>query len=65
MQVVVAAFRSVFAFGVSFIFIDESRANPIPVESDAGVVVMTATVQAVDVTNRLVTVVGPSRIGSR
>lgn len=60
MQVIYAAARSAFAMAASFIFIDESRSNPVPVESDAGVIVTTATVEAIDVTNRLLTVVGPN-----
>jgi hypothetical protein len=59
MQVFVSAARSALALAVSFCFIEESRANPIQVESDAGVIEMIATVEAVDVTNRLVTLVGP------
>ena len=61
MQVFVAVARGVLAIAVSLIFIDDSKAGPVELESDAGVVTMTttATVEAVDVTNRLLTVVGP------
>jgi Zn-dependent metalloprotease len=60
MQVLVAVARGVFAIALSFIFIDDSRANPVEVEADAGVITMVATVEAVDVTNRVVTLVGPN-----
>jgi hypothetical protein len=61
MQVLVAVARGVLAIAVSLIFIDDSKAGPVELESEAGVVTMTttATVEAVDVTNRLLTVVGP------
>lgn len=59
MQVIVAAARGILAFAVSFILIDEARAGPVEVESDAGMIVMDATVQTIDVTRQLVTVVGP------
>jgi hypothetical protein len=60
MKILVAFVRGVFAVAVSVIFIDDGRANPVEIEADAGVVTMVATVQAVDVTNRVVTVVGPN-----
>jgi hypothetical protein len=60
MQVLVAAARGVFAIALSLIVIGGAKANPVEVESDAGVIVMTATVEAIDVTNQLVTVVGPN-----
>jgi hypothetical protein len=60
MKVLIAAVRGVFAFAVSILFIDESKAGPVQLESDAGVISMVATVQAIDVTNQLVTVVGPN-----
>jgi hypothetical protein len=60
MQVLVAVTRGVFAFALSFMVIDDSRANPVEVEADAGVITMTATVEAIDVTNRVVTLVGPN-----
>jgi hypothetical protein len=40
--------------------IDDSRANPVEVEADAGVITMVATIEAIDVTNRVVTLVGPN-----
>ena len=60
MQVLVAVTRGVFAFALSFMVIDDSRANPVEVEADAGVITMIATVEAIDVTNRVVTLVGPN-----
>ncbi|MEX1061295.1 MAG: hypothetical protein WED13_09790, partial [Methyloceanibacter sp.] len=60
MQVLVAAARGTFALALSLIFIDDTKANPVQIESDAGVISMTATVEAIDVTNQLVTVVGPN-----
>jgi Zn-dependent metalloprotease len=60
MQVLVAIARGVFAIALSLIFIDDTRANPVEVEADAGVITMVATVEAIDVTNQVVTVVGPN-----
>jgi len=60
MQILVAVSRGVLAFALSFMVIDDSRANPVEVEADAGVITMVATVEAVDVTNRVVTLVGPN-----
>jgi hypothetical protein len=60
MKLLIAAVRGVFAVAVSLIFIDESRAGPVQLESDAGVISGVVTVEAVDVTNQLVTVVGPN-----
>jgi hypothetical protein len=62
MQFFAAALRGAFAVGVSLIFIDDLSANPVPIEEDAGVETMkiNATVEAVDVTRRLITVVGPT-----
>lgn len=60
MQVLVAVARGVFAIALSFMFIDDSRANPVEVEADAGVITMVATVEVIDVTNRVVTLVGPN-----
>jgi len=60
MQVLVAVTRGVFAFALSFMVIDDSRANPVEVEADAGVITMVATIEAIDVTNRVVTLVGPN-----
>lgn len=60
MKVLIAAARGICALFVSLLFIDESRSGPVPLESDAGVISMVATVEAIDVTNQLVTVVGPN-----
>jgi len=60
MRVVVAAVKGVFAVAVSLLLIDDLRAGPVEVEADAGVVTMVATVEAVDVTNQVVTLVGPN-----
>jgi hypothetical protein len=61
MQVLVALVRVAFAVAVSFIFVEGAAAQqPVQVESDAGVVTMVATVQAIDVTNQVVTVIGPN-----
>ena len=60
MQVLVAAARGAFALALSLIFIDDTKANPVQIESDAGVISMTATVEAIDVTQQLVTVAGPN-----
>ena len=61
MQGSVAIARIAFAAAFSLILIDASPAQqPVEVESDAGVVTMVATVEAIDVTRQLVTVVGPN-----
>ncbi len=57
----VAIARILFAAAFSLVLIDASQAQqPVEVEADAGVVTMVATVEAIDVTNQLVTVVGPN-----
>jgi hypothetical protein len=61
---IVATIRGVLAIALSLIVIGGAKANPVEVESDAGVVSMVATVEAIDVTNQLVTVAGPTTIGS-
>jgi hypothetical protein len=60
MRVIVAAVKGVFAVAVSLLFIDDLKAGPVEIEADAGVITMVATVEAVDVTNRIVTLVGPN-----
>ena len=52
--------KGVFAVAVSLLFIDDLKAGPVEIEADAGVITMVATVEAIDVTNRIVTVVGPN-----
>jgi hypothetical protein len=58
MQVMFATARGVLAFAVSFLFIDELRANPVEVEADAGVITTIATVEAIDEPRKIVTVRG-------
>jgi hypothetical protein len=60
MKLLRAALRGVFAVAVSLLFVDESRSAPVQLESDAGVISGVVTVEAIDVTNQLVTVVGPN-----
>jgi hypothetical protein len=60
MKLLIAAVRGVFAVAVSLMFIDESRSGPVELESDAGVISGVVTVQAIDVTNQVITVVGPN-----
>ena len=60
MQVVTALIRSVFII-LSFIAIAAAKAQqPVQIESDAGVVSFVATIEAIDVTNQVVTVSGPN-----
>lgn len=59
MQVLVASVRVVFAIALSLIVIDAAKAGPVEVETDAGVVTMVATVEAIDATRQVVTLVGP------
>jgi hypothetical protein len=60
MRVLVASFKVVFALAISLIFMDSARAQATEVESDAGVVTMVGTVEAIDATQQIVTVVGPN-----
>ena len=61
MQVVVASIRTVFVLVLSFIAITTAKAQqPVQIESDAGVISMVATVEAIDVTNQVVTLSGPN-----
>jgi hypothetical protein len=60
MRVIVAAVKGVFAIAVSLLFIDDAKAGPMQLESDAGVITMVATVEAIDVTRQVVTVGGPN-----
>jgi hypothetical protein len=60
MRVIVAAVKGVFAVAVSLLFIDDVKAGPVEIEADAGVITMVATVEAVDATRQVVTVVGPN-----
>ena len=60
MRVIVAAVKGVFAIAVSLLFIDDTQTGPMQLESDAGVITMVATVEAIDATRQVVTVVGPN-----
>jgi hypothetical protein len=60
MRVIVTAVKSVIAVAISLLFTADLRAGPVEIEADAGVITMVATVEAIDVTNRVVTVVGPN-----
>ncbi len=60
MKFPVAALRFVFAIMLSLLLIDASKAAPVELETDAGVISGVVTVEAIDVTNQLVTVVGPN-----
>jgi len=60
MRSLTAAVRGVLVLALSFSFIGASKAGPVEIESDAGVISMVATVEAIDVTNQLITVVGPT-----
>ncbi|MCJ7528015.1 MAG: hypothetical protein MUO37_07890 [Methyloceanibacter sp.] len=60
MQVLIASVRVAFALAFSLIFIDAAKAQqPVEVETDAGVVTMVVTVEAIDATRQVVTLVGP------
>jgi hypothetical protein len=56
---IIALLRVVFAVAFSLAFIDAAAAQQ-EIESDAGVITEVATVEAIDVTNQLITVVGPN-----
>lgn len=60
MRVIVAVVKSVFVVAISLLFIEDLRAGPVEVEADAGVVTMVGTVEAIDATRQIVTVVGPN-----
>jgi len=60
MKLLVSALKGAFVVALSLLFIDAAKAGPVEVESDAGVISMIATVQAIDVTNQVVTLVGPN-----
>ena len=59
MRLFIAALRGVFVVALSLLFIGGAKAAPVELETDAGVVSGVVTVEAIDVTNQLVTVVGP------
>ncbi|HEX2448455.1 MAG TPA: hypothetical protein VHK26_09760 [Methyloceanibacter sp.] len=60
MQVLVASFKVIFALVISLMFIGAAHAQTTEVEADAGVVTLVGTVEAIDATRQLVTVVGPN-----
>jgi hypothetical protein len=60
MKLLMAALKGAFVVALSILFIDAAKAGPVEIESDAGVISGVVTVEAVDVTNQLVTVVGPN-----
>ena len=60
MKLLMAALKGAFVVALSVLFIDAAKAGPVEIESDAGVISMVATVQAIDVTNQVVTLVGPN-----
>jgi hypothetical protein len=55
-----AALRGAFVVALSLLFVGASKAGPVELETDAGVISGVVTVEAIDVTNQLVTVVGPN-----
>ena len=60
MQVLVALVKVILAFVVTIVLIDAANSQqPVEVESDAGVVTMVGTVEAIDETRQVVTLVGP------
>jgi hypothetical protein len=61
MEVAVASVRTVLVFALSLILSNPAKAQqPVQIESDAGAISMIVTVEAVDVTNQLLTVSGPN-----
>lgn len=61
MQVFVASFRVILAIAVCFVLTESAKAQqPVEVESDAGTVTMVGTVEAIDETRQVVTLVGPN-----
>jgi hypothetical protein len=60
MKLLMAALKGAVVVALSLLLIDAAQAGPAEIESDAGVISMVATVQAIDVTNEVVTLVGPN-----
>jgi hypothetical protein len=60
MRLLVSALKGAFVVALSLLFIDAAKAGPVEIESDAGVISMVATVEAIDVTKQVVTLVGPN-----
>jgi ribulose 1,5-bisphosphate synthetase/thiazole synthase len=60
MQIVATSVRAFFVLTTFlFLFTTAKAQQPVQIESDAGVISMVATVEAVDVTNQVLTVSGP------
>jgi hypothetical protein len=60
MQVLVASLRVILTLAVCLILVSAANAQqPVEVESDAGVVTMVGTVEAIDESRQVVTLVGP------
>jgi hypothetical protein len=61
MQILVASLRVIIAIAVCLVLTDAAKSQqPVEVESDAGVVTMVGTVEAIDETRQVVTLVGPN-----
>lgn len=60
MKLFTFAIGSALVLALTFSFIGISKAGPVEIEADAGVITMVATVEEIDVENQLVTVVGPN-----
>lgn len=60
MRVLVAVAKGAFVVAILLLLIDDLKARPVEIEADAGVISMVATVEAVDATRQVVTVVGPN-----
>ena len=60
MKLLMTALKGAFVVALSLLLVDAAKAGPAEIESDAGVISMVATVQAIDVTNEVVTLVGPN-----
>jgi hypothetical protein len=56
----VTAIGGAFAVAASFLLADAAKAGPVEVEADAGVITTIGTVEALDATRQVVTVVGPN-----
>jgi hypothetical protein len=60
MRRVVALIKVILAVAFTFAFINVAAAQPAELETDAGVITEVATIEAIDETNQLVTLVGPN-----
>lgn len=59
MRVRVASAFAVVAIAASFLLAGDLRAEPVEIEADAGVITIVGTVEAIDATRQIVTLVGP------